>query len=65
MYASNDNIKGWELMLQDPNLPSDNKAEYQKMVDKLKLKINQNVNIVEAFFINSTSWIIYEKPQPI
>ena len=44
MLASNDNIKGWELMLQDPNLPSENKAEYQKMVNKLKLNLNQNVN---------------------
>ena len=61
MYASNDNIKGWELMLQDPNLPSDNKAEYQKMVDKLKLKLNQNVNIVEDYIDSSYTPLLFPK----
>jgi hypothetical protein len=53
MYASNDNIKGWELMLQDPNLPADSKAEYQKLVDKLKLQLNKNVNIVDDYIDSS------------
>jgi hypothetical protein len=61
MYASNDNIKGWELMLQDSNLPSDNKAEYQKMVDKLKLKLNQNVNIVEDYIDSSYTPLLFPK----
>jgi hypothetical protein len=61
MYASSDNIKGWELMLQDPNLPSDNKAEYQKMVDKLKLKLNQNVNIVEDYIDSSYTPLLFPK----
>jgi hypothetical protein len=61
IWASNDNIKGWELMLQDPDLPSDNKAEYQKMVDKLKLKINQNVNVVEDYIDSSYTPLLFPK----
>ena len=61
MYASNDNIKGWELMLQDPNLSSDNKAEYQKMVDKLKLKLNQNVDIVEDYIDSTYTPLLFPK----
>lgn len=61
MYASNDNIKGWELMLQEPSLPSDNKAEYQKMVDKLKLKLNQNVNIIEDYIDSSYTPLLFPK----
>jgi hypothetical protein len=61
MFASNDNIKGWELMLQDPNLPSENKAEYQKMVDKLKLNLNQNVNIVEDYVDSSYTPMLFPK----
>jgi hypothetical protein len=61
MFASNDNIKGWELMLQDPNLPSENKAEYQKMVDKLKLNLNQNVNIVEDYVDSSHTPMLFPK----
>jgi hypothetical protein len=61
MFSSNDNIKGWELMLQDPNLPLDNKAEYQKMIDKLKLKLNQNVNIVEDYIDTSYIPLLFPK----
>jgi hypothetical protein len=61
MFSSNDNIKGWELMLQDPNLPLDNKAEYQKMIDKLKLKLNQNVNIVEDYIDTSYTPLLFPK----
>lgn len=61
MYASNDNIKGWELMLQEPSLPSDNKAEYQKMVDKLKLKLNQNANIIEDYIDSSYTPLLFPK----
>ena len=61
IWASNDNIRGWELILQDPNLPSDNKAEYQKMVDKLKLKINQNVNIIEDYIDSSYTMLLFPK----
>jgi C-terminal processing protease CtpA/Prc len=61
IWASNDNIRGWELMLQDPNLPSDNKVEYQKMVDKLKLKINQNVNIIEDYIDSSYTMLLFPK----
>jgi len=61
IWASNDNIRGWEVMLQDPNLPSDNKVEYQKMVDKLKLKINQNVNIVEDYIDSSYTMLLFPK----
>jgi C-terminal processing protease CtpA/Prc len=61
IWASNDNIRGWELMLQDSNLPSDNKAEYQKMVDKLKLKINQNVNIIEDNIDSSYTMLLFPK----
>jgi C-terminal processing protease CtpA/Prc len=61
MFASNDNIKGWELMLKDPNLPSENKAEYQKMVDKLKLNLNQNVNIVEDYVDSSYTPLLFPK----
>jgi hypothetical protein len=61
MYASNDNIKGWELMLQDPNLPSENKAEYQKLVDKLRLQINQNINIVEDYIDSSYTPLLFPK----
>ena len=61
MLASNDNIKGWELMLQEPNLPSENKAEYQKMVDKLKLNLNQNVNIVEDYIDSSYTPMLFPK----
>ncbi len=61
MYASNDNIKGWELMLQDPNLPSANKAEYQKIVDKLKLQLNQNVEIVEDYIDSTYTPLIFPK----
>jgi len=61
MFASNDNINGWELMLQDPNLPSENKAEYQKMVDKLKLKLNQNVNVVEDYIDSSYTPLLFPK----
>jgi hypothetical protein len=61
IWASNDNIRGWEVMLQDPNLPLDNKADYQKMVDKLKLKINQNVNIVEDYIDSSYTMLLFPK----
>ncbi|MFM7106184.1 MAG: hypothetical protein ACKOW8_11730 [Flavobacteriales bacterium] len=61
MYASNDNIKGWELMLQDTKLSSGNKAEYQKMVDKHKLKLNQNVNIVEDYIDSSYTSLLFPK----
>jgi hypothetical protein len=61
MYASNDNIKGWELMLQDPNLPSANKAEYQKIVDKLKLQLNQNVEIVEDYIDSTYTPLLFPK----
>jgi C-terminal processing protease CtpA/Prc len=61
MLASNDNIKGWELMLQEPNLPSENKAVYQKMVDKLKLNLNQNVNIVEDYIDSSYTPMLFPK----
>jgi hypothetical protein len=61
MFSSKDNIKGWELMLQDPNLPLDNKAEYQKMIDKLKLKLNQNVNIVEDYIDTSYTPLLFPK----
>ena len=61
IWASNDNIRGWELMLQDPNLPSDNKVDYQKMVDKLKLKINQNVNIIEDYIDSSYTMLLFPK----
>lgn len=61
MYASNDNIKGWELMLQDPNLPADSKAEYQKLVDKLKLQLNKNVNIVDDYIDSSNTPLLFPK----
>jgi len=61
MYASNDNIKGWELMLQDPNIPSENKAEYQKIVDKLKLQLNENVNIVDDYIDSSYTPLLFPK----
>ena len=61
MYASNDNIKGWELILQDPNMPVESKPEIQKMIDKMKLQVNQNVNIVEDGIDSSYTPLLFPK----
>lgn len=61
IWASSDNIKGWELILQDPNLPADSKAEYQKLVDKLKLQLNKNVNIVDDYIDSSNTPLLFPK----
>lgn len=36
-------------MVEVTYLPSENKKKYQKMINKLKLRLNQNVNIVEDY----------------
>jgi len=61
MRASTDNIKGWELMLQDPNMPAESKPEIQKMIDKMKLHVNQNVNIVEDATDSSYTQLLFPK----
>ena len=61
MRASTDNIKGWELMLQDPNMPAESKPEIQKMIDRMKLHVNQNVNIVEDATDSSYTQLLFPK----
>ena len=61
MYASNDNIKGWELILQDPNMPVESKPEIQKMIDKMKLQVNQNLNIAEDYIDSSYTPLLFPK----
>jgi hypothetical protein len=61
MLASNDNIKGWELILQDPNMPVESKPEIQKMIDKMKLQVNQNLNIVEDGIDSSYTQLLFPK----
>ena len=60
--ASNDNIKGWELLLaQYPDLPTEKKQEIQNLIDKMKLQINQNVNIVEDYIDSSFTQLLFPK----
>ena len=60
--ASNDNIKGWELILaQYPDLPAESRQEIQNLIDKMKLQINQNVNIVEDNIDSSFTQLLFPK----
>ena len=60
--ASNDNIKGWELILaQYPDLPAESRQEIQNLIDKMKLQINQNVNIVEDDIDSSFTQLLFPK----
>lgn len=60
--ASNDNIKGWELILaQYPDLPAESRQEIQNLIDKMKLQINQNVNIVEDVIDSSYTRLLFPK----
>jgi hypothetical protein len=60
--ASNDNIKGWELILaQYPDLPAESRQEIQNLIDKMKLQINQNVNIVEDNIDSSYTRLLFPK----
>ena len=60
--ASNDNIKGWELILaQYPDLPAESRQEIQNLIDKMKLQINQNVNIVEDNIDSSFTRLLFPK----
>jgi hypothetical protein len=61
IWASNDNIKGWELILQDPNMPAESKPEIQKMIDKMKLQVNQNLNIAEDYIDSSYTPLLFPK----
>ena len=60
--ASNDNIKGWELILaQYPDLPAESRQEIQNLIDKMKLQINQNVNIAEDVIDSSYTLLLFPK----
>jgi hypothetical protein len=60
--ASNDNIKGWELILaQYPDLRAESRQEIQNLIDKMKLQINQNVNIVEDNIDSSFTQLLFPK----
>jgi hypothetical protein len=60
--ASNDNIKGWELILaQYPDLPAESRQEIQNLIDKMKLQNNQNVNIVEDDIDSSFTQLLFPK----
>jgi len=60
--ATNDNIKGWELILaQYPDLPAESRQEIQNLIDKMKLQINQNVNIVEDDIDSSFTQLLFPK----
>ena len=61
IWASNDNIKGWELILQDPNMPAESKPEIQKMIDKMKLQVNKNLNIAEDYINSSYTPLLFPK----
>ena len=61
IWASIDNIRGWELILQEPNVPADSKAEYQILVDKLKLNVNKKVNIIEDYIDSSYTPLLFPK----
>jgi len=61
IWASNDNIKGWELILQDPNMPAESKPEIQKMIDKMKLQVNQNLNIADDYIDSSYTPLLFPK----
>lgn len=61
MWASEDNIMGWEKMLQDPNIPAETKSEYQKLVDNLNLHKNENVNIAEDYLDSDYKPMLYPK----
>ena len=61
VWASNDNIKGWELVLKEPNIPAESKSEIQKLVDKMKAKVNENVNIVEDYIDSSYTPLLFPK----
>jgi hypothetical protein len=60
--ATNDNIKGWELILaQYPDLPTETKQEIQNLIDKMKQQINQNVNIAEDDIDSSFTQLLFPK----
>ncbi len=61
VWASIDNIKGWELVLKEPNIPSESKSQIQKLIDKMKLQQNQNVNIVEDWIDSSYTPLLFPK----
>ena len=61
VWASNDNIEGWELVLKDPNIPSESRTQIQKLIDKMKLQENQNVNIVEDWTDSSYTPLLFPK----
>ena len=61
VLASNDNIKGWELVLEYPDIPTESKAQIQQLVEKMKLQVNQNVNIVEDYVDSSYTPLLFPK----
>jgi C-terminal processing protease CtpA/Prc len=62
MWTTPDNIKGWELILaQYPDLPAESRQEVQNLIDKMKLQINQNVNIVEDVIDSSYTRLLFPK----
>jgi C-terminal processing protease CtpA/Prc len=61
IWATPDNIKGWELVLEDPDIPAESKEEIQKLVEKMKLQVNQNINIVEDVIVSSLTPLLFPK----
>lgn len=61
MWASEDNIKGWEKMLEDPKIPAETKAEYQKIVANLKQHKNENVNMAEDYIDSDYTPMLFPK----
>lgn len=61
IWATPDNIKGWELVLEDPDIPAESKEEIQKQVEKMKLQVNQNINIVEDVIVSSLTPLLFPK----
>jgi len=61
IWATPDNIKGWELVLEYPDLPAESRQEIQNLIDKMKLQINQNVNIVEDNIDSSFTQLLFPK----
>jgi hypothetical protein len=61
IWATPDNIKGWELVLEYPDIPAESRHEIQNLIDKMKLQINQNVNIAEDFIDSSYTLLLFPK----
>lgn len=61
IWATPDNIKGWELVLEYPDIPAESRHEIQNLIDKMKLQINQNVNIAEDVIDSSFTQLLFPK----